>query len=48
MGIAVGDYENNGRVDFLVTDFGDDYKVLYGEPFASMPTDQGALVVFGL
>ncbi|GAB3649177.1 pyrroloquinoline quinone-dependent dehydrogenase [Ramlibacter alkalitolerans] len=27
---------------------GDDYKVLYGEPFASMPTDQGALVVFGL
>ena len=29
MGIAVGDYENNGRVDFLVTDFGDDYKVLY-------------------
>ena len=29
MGIAVGDYENNGRLDFLVTDFGDDYKVLY-------------------
>jgi PQQ-dependent dehydrogenase (methanol/ethanol family) len=27
---------------------GDDYKTLYGEPFASMPTDQGALVVFGL
>jgi alcohol dehydrogenase (cytochrome c) len=27
---------------------GDDYKVLYGEPFISMPTDQGALVVFGL
>ena len=27
---------------------GDDYKVLYGEPFASMPTDQGALVVFWL
>ena len=27
---------------------GDDYKVLYGEPFTSMPTDQGALVVFGL
>jgi alcohol dehydrogenase (cytochrome c) len=26
---------------------GDDYKVLYGEPFVSMPTDQGALVVFG-
>src|SRR5258708_13409435 len=29
MGIAVGGYENNGRVDFLVTDFSDDYKVLY-------------------
>ena len=29
MGIAAGDYENNGRVDFFVTDFGDDYKVLY-------------------
>ena len=27
---------------------GDDYKVLYGEPWVSMPTDQGALVVFGL
>jgi PQQ-dependent dehydrogenase (methanol/ethanol family) len=27
---------------------GDDFKVLYGEPFTSMPTDQGALVVFGL
>jgi hypothetical protein len=29
MGVAVGDYENNGRLDFFVTDFGDDYKVLY-------------------
>ncbi len=29
MGIAVGDYENNGLIDFFVTDFGDDYKVLY-------------------
>jgi enediyne biosynthesis protein E4 len=29
MGIAAGDYENNGRVDFFVSDFGDDYKVLY-------------------
>lgn len=29
MGIAVGDYENNGLVDFFVDDFGDDYKVLY-------------------
>jgi enediyne biosynthesis protein E4 len=29
MGIAAGDYENNGLIDFYVTDFGDDYKVLY-------------------
>ena len=29
MGIAVGDYENNGLADIFVTDFGDDYKVLY-------------------
>jgi enediyne biosynthesis protein E4 len=29
MGIAAGDYENNGLVDFYVSDFGDDYKVLY-------------------
>jgi hypothetical protein len=29
MGIAVGDYENNGQIDFAVTDFSDDYKVLY-------------------
>lgn len=29
MGIAVGDYENNGRLDLLATDFSDDYKVLY-------------------
>ncbi len=29
MGIAVGDYENNGLEDFFITDFGDDYKVLF-------------------
>ncbi len=29
MGIAAGDYENNGQVDFFITDFGDDYKVLF-------------------
>jgi hypothetical protein len=29
MGIAAGDYENNGQMDFFVTDFGDDYKVLF-------------------
>ncbi|WP_158750052.1 CRTAC1 family protein [Acidobacterium sp. S8] len=29
MGIAVGDYQNNGRLDILNTTFSDDYKVLY-------------------
>ena len=29
MGIAAGDYENNGKIDLFVTDFSDDYKVLY-------------------
>jgi enediyne biosynthesis protein E4 len=29
MGLAIGDYENNGLLDILVTDFSDDYKVLY-------------------
>jgi enediyne biosynthesis protein E4 len=29
MGLAVGDYMNNGRVDVLDTDFSDDYKALY-------------------
>jgi enediyne biosynthesis protein E4 len=29
MGIAVGDYNRDGQVDFLVTTFSDDYKTLY-------------------
>jgi hypothetical protein len=29
MGVAVGDYLNNGLIDILVTDFSDDYKALY-------------------
>jgi len=29
MGLAVGDYMNNGRVDLLITDFSDDFKALY-------------------
>jgi len=29
MGLAVGDYLNNGRIDVLDTDFSDDYKALY-------------------
>jgi enediyne biosynthesis protein E4 len=29
MGLGIGDYENNGRLDLLTTTFSDDYKVLY-------------------
>jgi hypothetical protein len=29
MGIAIGDYQNNGLLDLMNTDFSDDYKVLY-------------------
>ncbi len=29
MGIAVGDYNRDGRVDFCITTFSDDYKTLY-------------------
>jgi len=39
MGIAVGDYENNGDLDFFVTDFGDDYKVLYHNDGGASFTD---------
>jgi hypothetical protein len=39
MGIAVGDYENNGELDFAVTDFSDDYKVLFHNDGDSSFTD---------
>ena len=29
MGLGVGDYDNDGRLDIVDTDFSDDYKVLY-------------------
>ena len=29
MGLAIGDYKNSGRLDVFVTNFSDDYKVLY-------------------
>jgi hypothetical protein len=39
MGIAFGDYENNGLLDILVTDFSDDYKVLFHNDGAASFTD---------
>ena len=39
MGIAAGDYENNGLIDFFVTVFGDDYKVLYHNDGKAMFSD---------
>src|SRR5438105_12891086 len=29
MGIAVGDYNHDGKVDFYITNFSDDYNTLY-------------------
>jgi enediyne biosynthesis protein E4 len=39
MGIAAGDYENNGRIDLFVSDFSDDYKVLYRNDGSASFTD---------
>jgi hypothetical protein len=39
MGVTAGDYQNNGRIDFFVTDFGDDYKVLFHNDGDSSFTD---------
>jgi hypothetical protein len=41
MGLAVGDYMNNGLVDLLVTDFSDDYKALYHNDGDASFTDVG-------
>jgi hypothetical protein len=45
MGIAVGDYNRDGKVDFLVTTFSDDYKTLYrndgGNSFADVTYPAG-------
>lgn len=41
MGLGIGDYMNNGRVDVVVTDFSDDYKVLYRNDGAASFTDVG-------
>jgi hypothetical protein len=39
MGLAVGDYSNNGLVDLLVTDFSDDFKALYRDDGEASFTD---------
>ncbi len=47
MGIAVGDYNRDGRVDLAVTTFSDDYKTLYrneGDAQFSDATAQGDLL----
>lgn len=47
MGLAVGDYLNNGMIDMLVTDFSDDFKALYrndGEASFSEIADQAGIV----
>jgi hypothetical protein len=46
MGLAVGDYMNNGMVDLLVTDFSDDFKALYhndGEASFTDVADQAGI-----
>jgi hypothetical protein len=49
MGIALGDYENNGKLDILNTTFSDDYKVLYRNDgdltFTDVSRDAGLAVV---
>jgi hypothetical protein len=39
MGLAIGDYENNGLLDVFVTDFSDDYKVLFHNDGGASFTD---------
>jgi hypothetical protein len=47
MGLAAGDYLNNGRVDILVTDFADDDKVLYRNDGDASFTDVSNLAGIG-
>jgi hypothetical protein len=42
MGLAAGDYLNNGRLDLAVTNFSDDYKVLYRNDGKGQFTDVSA------
>ena len=41
MGLAVGDYNNDGLVDMLITDFSDDFKALYHDDGEANFTDVG-------
>jgi hypothetical protein len=41
MGLAVGDYNNDGLLDLLVTDFSDDFKALYHNDGDASFTDVG-------
>ena len=45
MGIAVGDYDRDGKVDFLISTFSDDYKTLFhnegGNSFADVSFESG-------
>ena len=41
MGLAVGDYTNDGLVDALITDFSDDFKALYHNDGEASFTDVG-------
>lgn len=42
MGLAVGDYLNTGRLDVAITDFSDDYDVLFRNDGSGMFTDASA------
>ena len=47
MGIAAGDYENNGHLSIVNTDFADDYNVLYqndGEGYFNDESYQAGLM----
>ena len=39
MGVAVGDYDNDGRLDLHITNFADDYNVLYHNDGGGLFTD---------
>jgi enediyne biosynthesis protein E4 len=42
MGLGVGDYNNDGLVDLVVTDFSDDYKTLYHDDGEASFTELGS------